>query len=90
MKLEDFNEFLAKSDIGDKICFIKYKYSWEDKPRYTNELLIYSPESCRPYSEYCWEYDWYEGEEEVEILGCIDVCDVIVPLFAGGDNSALL
>lgn len=90
MSCDEFHEFLAKSDIGDKICFIRLKYFWEAKPRYINELLVYDPDSCRPYSEYCWVNDWYEGEDEVDVLGCIDVCDVVIPLFEGGNNSVLL
>ena len=36
---DEFNEYIAKSDIGDKICFIRLKYSWEEKPRYITELF---------------------------------------------------
>lgn len=90
MSRDEFNEYIAKSDIGDKICFIRLKYSWEEKPRYITELYLYDPKSCLPYSKYCWLNDWYEGEDEVEILGCIDVCDVTVPLFDGGDSSVFL
>ena len=29
MSREEFNEYIAKSDIGDKICFIRLRYFWE-------------------------------------------------------------
>lgn len=90
MSRDAFNEYIAKCDIGDKICFIRLKYSWEEKSRYITELYLYDPESCLPFSKYCWLNDWYEGEDEVEILGCIDVSDVVVPLFDGGDSSVFL
>lgn len=30
---------------------------------------------------YIWLSDWNEGQEDVEILGCIDVGEIDVPLF---------
>lgn len=32
----------------------------------------------------------YVGEDEVEILGCINVSEAVIPLFDGGDNSVFL
>lgn len=86
----EFNEFIAKSDPEDKLVFIRLKYAWEDKPRYITELYLYEPQQCLPYSEYCWQYDWWEGEDEVDFLGCINVREAVVPLFDGGDSSVFL
>lgn len=41
----------------------------------SNELLLIEN------NEYIWENDWYEGGQ-VELLGYIDVDDVIVPRFS--------
>ena len=90
MSEEEFKEFIAKSEPDNKIVFIRLKYSWEDKPRYINVLYLYDPQHGLPYSEYVWEYDWYEGEDEVDILGCINVSEVVIPLFDGGDSSVFL
>lgn len=90
MTEEEFKEFIAKSDPEDKLVFIQLKYSWEDKPRYITELYLYDPQGCLPYSEYCWLYDWWEGEDEVKFLGCINVREAVVPLFDGGDSSVFL
>ena len=90
MTEEEFNEFIAKSDPEDKLVFIRLKHSWEDKPRYITELYLYDPQHCLPYSEYCWMYDWWEGEEEVSFLGCINAREAVIPLFDGGDSSVFL
>lgn len=90
MTEEEFKEFIAKSDPGDKIVCIQLKYSWEDKYRHITELYLYDPQEFLPYSEYGWLNDWWEGEEDVKILGCIDVSDAVVPLFDGGDSSVFL
>lgn len=79
MTLDDFKHKVASSDIGSKIVRIRLKYSFETDWRYINELYLYNPEDCLPYSEYAWENDWYEGEECVEVLGFIDIIDVKVP-----------
>lgn len=90
MSKEEFEEFIVKSEPDTKLVFIKLKYSWEDKPRYITEIYLYDPQHGLPYSEYVWEYDWWEGEDDVEILGCINVSEVVIPLFDGGDSSVFL
>ena len=30
---------------------------------------------------YVWASDWNEGQEDIEILGCIALCDIYVPKF---------
>lgn len=79
MTIDEFNCKIAMSEIGSKIVRIRLKYSFETDWRYINELYLYDPESGLPYSEYVWEHDWHEGEEDVEILGFINISDVNIP-----------
>lgn len=78
MTLQEFHEHLNTQDIEDKIVYMRYKYSWEDEWTYTNEILEVDM-SVDEY--YIWVNDWNEGQEEVEILGCISVSDIDVPEF---------
>ena len=78
MNLEEFHEWLKKQPIEDKIVYIKYKYSWEDRYTMQNEYLEVD---MRVNGYYIWLNDWNEGQEDVEILGCIDVNKIDVPLF---------
>lgn len=78
MTLQKFHEYLNTQDIEDKIVYMRYKYSWEDEWTYTNEIIEVDM-SVDGY--YIWSNDWNEGQEEVEILGCISVSDIDVPEF---------
>lgn len=78
MKIDEFNKWLKTQPLEDKIVCLKYKYSFEDKWTYSNEYLEVdtSIDGC-----YCWLYDWDEGQQDVEILGCIDVSKLDISLF---------
>jgi hypothetical protein len=78
MSLEEFHEWLKKQPLDDKLVYMKYKYSWEDRWTVSNEYLEVDM-SVEGY--YIWNSDWNEGQEDVEILGCIDVGEIDVPLF---------
>lgn len=78
MSLEEFHEWLKKHPLEDKLVYMRYKYSWEDRWTVSNEYLEVDM-SVDGY--YIWLSDWDEGQEDVEILGCIDVGEIDVPLF---------
>ena len=81
MTLQEFYNYLKTQPIEDKIVCIRYKYSWEDEWNYSNEILEVDIDFD---SLYAWAYDWYEGQEDVEVLGCIDVSDVCTTPFNYG------
>ena len=78
MSLDEFYKWLEKQSIEDKLVYIRYKYSWEDRWTCSNEYLEVDM-SVESY--YIWLNDWNEGQEDVEILGCINVGEIDVPLF---------
>ena len=86
MRLEEFHEWLKKQPIGDKLVRMKYKYSWEDKWICSNEYLEVDTSVD---GNYVWLNDWNEGQEDVEILGCVDVDDMDVPLFEKPMNKGV-
>ena len=67
MKLDDFFKFLSKLPVDDYVVRLKLKYDHEHYYRYTNELLLYDG------SDYYWDSDWNEGEQDVEVIGYIAV-----------------
>ena len=79
MSLKEFFEYLERQTIHTKIVYMRYKYSFETEWTYDNEILDVNSEL-----EYEWLNDWDEGQQCVEILGCIDLDDVKVPLFKKG------
>ena len=79
MSLKEFFEYLERQTIGTKIVYMRYKYSFETEWTYDNEILDVNSDL-----EYEWFNDWNEGQQCVEILGCIDLDDVKVPLFKKG------
>ena len=78
MSIKEFFKYLETKDIETQIVYLRYKYSWEDTWTYSNEILKVDT-SVDGF--YIWNSDWNEGQEDVEILGCIAVSDVGVPLF---------
>ena len=56
----------------DFIVRIKLKYENEENYREYNELLYDETGDCfMPHLS--WQYDWWEGEQKVELLGCIPI-----------------
>lgn len=78
MSLEEFNKWLESQPIEDKLVYMRYKYSWEDKWTYSNEVL---EADCSVDGFYVWINDWDEGQEHVEILGCVSIDEIEIPLF---------
>jgi len=78
-----FNEWLETQPIEDKLVYLKYKYSHEEEWTFSNEILEVemSVDGC-----YVWLNDWDEGQQDVEILGCIAISDIDVPAFAQADT----
>lgn len=86
MTLQEFHEYLKTQDIEDKIVHMRYKYSWEDEWTYSNEILEVDM-SVDGY--YIWNNDWDEGQDEIQILGCVSVSDIDVPDFEIPRKSTL-
>lgn len=75
MTLEDFYKRIDESGIiQDYIVRIKYKYTWETEDEYTieNEIYFWDGET----GDYMWFNDWYEGQQNVEVLEYISLDDV--------------
>ena len=78
MNVEEFMEHLKTKPIETQIVYLRYKHSWEDTWTYSNQILEVDMDEK---DFYIWNSDWNEGQEDVEILGCVAVSDVEVPLF---------
>lgn len=80
MTLNEFFDWLMTKPIETMIVELRYKYSWEEKWTYSNEILEvdWSNGNDCPY---IWLNDWNEGETDVEVLGCVPLSDVIVAPF---------
>ena len=84
MSLEEFHEWLKYQPVKAKLVYMRYKYSCEDRWTVSNEYLDVDT-SVDGY--YIWLNDWWEGQEDVEILGCVDVSEIDVPLFEAQKES---
>ena len=65
-------EFLKKLDAEEKTTYIvtlAYKYAIEDQ--YTVENLILEFDGTVATDYWVWNYDWWEGQENVKVLGFI-------------------
>lgn len=78
--VESLEEKQEKYVVQDKLVSMRYKYAWETKWTYSNELLMADFDLDKLYY---WDKDWYEGQEDIEILGCISINDIEVPQFGG-------
>lgn len=78
MKESEFYEWLETQPVENKIVSIKYKYSHEKEWIQSNEILEVTPSFKEVY---VWLNDWNEGQQDIEILGCISVSDINVPIF---------
>ena len=83
MTEEQFNEWLKTQPIEDKLVYLKYKYAHESEWTFSNEILEVEM-SVDGY--YVWSHDWDEGQQDVEILGCIAISDIDVPVFTQADT----
>lgn len=69
----------------DVIVGIKMKYDHEREYERLNVIYSYNPDK-----EYgIWEYDWWEGQQEVYLVGIIPISDVetFMPDTTGNDRN---
>lgn len=79
MSIEDFDNYLKTLEvIEDQLVYMRYKYSWETNWTYSKEILLADMDAPEYYA---WLNDWFEGQENIEILGCIPIDEIDVPLF---------
>lgn len=79
MTIDEFNRYLETLPyIETQLVHLRYKYEWENEWTYSNEILTVD---MNVEGYYCWLKDWYEGQQDVEILGCIAISDICVPTF---------
>ena len=78
-----FEDRLETQPVDDKIVYLRYKYAHEETWTYSKEILEVDMDAD---GFYIWANDWYEGQQEVEFLGCISIDDVNVPLFTPTDT----
>lgn len=73
MTLKEFFNELNKEEMAyDYIVRIKYKYSFETEDTISNEYLFWDYE----VDDYVWFNDWFEGQQNVEVLDYISLDDV--------------
>lgn len=72
MRIDKFEEVMDIDHgfLGDYIVTILLRHSCKEPYEELNELLHIGLE------ETYWQNDWYEGEEDVWVIGMIDVDDV--------------
>lgn len=79
MTINKFNEYLQTLPyIETQLVHLRYKYVWENEWTYSNEILTVD---MNVEGYYCWLNDWNEGQQDVEILGCVALSDISVPSF---------
>ncbi len=79
MTIDEFNNYLQTLPcIEDQLVYLRYKYDWESEWEYSNQILTVD---MNVEGYYCWLKDWNEGQQDVEILGCIAVSEISVPTF---------
>lgn len=62
---------LPKDLHGQYIVRISQRYKWESNFEFFNEYVNFTPEGLIE-----WEYDWWEGQEEVHLIGYVRIEDV--------------
>ena len=77
MSLEDFEEKAMSSPFCTYVVEIMLKYDHEDDYRTTTE--VYDKESSEDPDSWVWLNDWYEGEDEIWVIGAaaINKIDVV-------------
>lgn len=58
--------------VQDAIILIKQKYDYEKKYDYLHVPMMWDNE----LGEFCWEYDWNEGQRDVTVIGIIGMDDI--------------
>lgn len=80
MTLEKFFEVLDKLPREDYIVRMAAWYDHDPKPHQGelfNEILEYDGNE----DQYVWLNDWYEGQQNINVIGFVAVSDINVPCF---------
>lgn len=84
MTLEELFEKLSTMPGDTYIVRIAAWYDFEPKPHQGelfNEILTWDG------SDYIWDNDWYEGQQNINILGFISLQDVNVPCMEVNEDA---
>lgn len=71
MTIQEFNSYIKTLPLQTYIVEIKMKHSYEQEYTLTNQLLV-----VENASQLVWDNDWFEGQDDVEILRCVALDDV--------------
>lgn len=73
MNLERFEEWLRQAHpIAPLIVKINYKYDFESQYTESNEILFWDFHT----GDYVWDNDWNEGQQDIIIVGYVEIEDV--------------
>ena len=85
MTLKEFETHLYNLQCTDDLLVnLRYKYECETEWTYSKELLLYNVMAVGIYE---WNNDWWEGQENVEILGYIPISKIFIPSFDKGGEE---
>lgn len=70
ISLNYFFKLLKTLPVDNYIVRLKLKYDHEKDYSYSNELLLYDG------SDYYWDNDWDEGQQDIQVIGYISVSEV--------------
>ena len=72
------NKYIKFGYVLDFVVRIRLKYNSETKYREYNELL-YNDGQNWLQPNLVWQNDWWEGEQSVELIGCIPIDELEYP-----------
>ena len=83
MNREQFEYWLDNAPKKAFIIRIAKRHFWQPTYDISNEFFYYDFDIDR----WCWDSDWWEGEEDVKYLGFISLDELPVGIFKklGGD-----
>ena len=75
MTEEAFYNLMKTMPRTDYIVKIESRFNGDTKLYIENEVLEYNGDT----DSFIWSYDWNEGQEYINIVGCIALEDIKVP-----------
>ena len=87
ISLAGFYQHIQEGEACDYIVRIRLKYDHEKVAREINQILIFEPSNLPDGIDFTWLNDWYEGEEDVEVVGYIKVPEIEVPERIGKEKQ---
>lgn len=81
MTLYEFEKYMDNSKVlrTTYIVHLRMKYDYETEWEHTNELFEWENGDDKDYPEgWYWVNDWDEGQDQVEVLGCMDINEIEV------------